>query len=115
MSFDVLFVQRIIRMLLMYFSIVLRSAAWASRVSESASLMITTVNVVSSYNLSKGYRLSTFKSMFCIQIHLLSLRYLLQDLLDDDSVVNANITRLWACISVVGKKRRCANLGVISM
>jgi hypothetical protein len=41
-SLLVLFAQRIIRMFDMYFSIVRRSAAWASRERESASLMITT-------------------------------------------------------------------------
>jgi hypothetical protein len=40
---DVLFVQRMIRILLMYFSIVLLRAACASRVKESASFIITTV------------------------------------------------------------------------
>jgi hypothetical protein len=40
----VLFAQRIIRMLDMYFSIVRRSAACASLDSESASLIITTLN-----------------------------------------------------------------------
>jgi hypothetical protein len=38
----VLFAQRMMRMFDMYFSIVRRSAACASRESESASLMITT-------------------------------------------------------------------------
>ena len=37
-----LFAHRIIRMFDMYFSIVRRKAAWASRDSESASLMMTT-------------------------------------------------------------------------
>ena len=41
----VLFAHRMRRMFDMYFSIVRRSAAWASRVSESASCMITTVYV----------------------------------------------------------------------
>lgn len=42
MSLLVLFAQRMRRMLDMYFSIVRRSAAWASRVSASASWMTTT-------------------------------------------------------------------------
>jgi hypothetical protein len=43
MSLDVELAQRMIRILAMYFSIVRRSAACASRERESASLMITTV------------------------------------------------------------------------
>ena len=45
MSFPVELAQRMRRMLDMYFSMVLRSAAWASRVRLSASLMMTTVLV----------------------------------------------------------------------
>ena len=41
----VLFAQRMMRMLDMYFSIVRRSAAWASRVRVSASLMMTAVEI----------------------------------------------------------------------
>ena len=44
MSLLVLFAQRMMRMFDMYFSIVLRRAAWASRERESASLMITTAD-----------------------------------------------------------------------
>jgi len=46
MSRLVLFAQRMIRMLDMYFSIVRRRAACASRDSESASLIITTETAV---------------------------------------------------------------------
>lgn len=42
MILDVLFAHMIRRMFVMYFSIVRRSAAWASRERESASLMTTT-------------------------------------------------------------------------
>ena len=43
MSFDVLLAQRMTRMFDMYFSMVRRRAACASRDRESASLMTTTV------------------------------------------------------------------------
>lgn len=42
MSRLVVFAQSIIRMFDMYFSIVLRNAAWASLDNESASLIMTT-------------------------------------------------------------------------
>ena len=34
----------------------------------------------------------TFESMFCIQVHLLRLRYLLQNILDHNAIIYANIT-----------------------
>lgn len=72
-----------------YFSIVRRRAACASRDSESASLMMTTMCIVkvsirsfeewSRWDGMRGRQ--TFKSLLCVQIHLLRLRYLLQQLL----------------------------------
>lgn len=50
MSLLVLLAQRMMRMFDMYFSMVRRSAAWASRVSESASLMMTTGGHMSEMN-----------------------------------------------------------------
>lgn len=41
-NLEVLLAHKMILMLVIYFSMVRRSAAWASRLSESASLMMTT-------------------------------------------------------------------------
>lgn len=43
-SLDVLLAQRMMRIFPMYFSMVRRRAAWASRLSESASLIMTTTD-----------------------------------------------------------------------
>ena len=94
-SFDVLFAQRMIRIFVIYFSIVRRRAAWASRESESASLMTTTRNtnkcVINKKSRSKRERRLTFELLFCIQIDLLSLSYLFQDLLDNNTVIYSHI------------------------
>jgi len=82
-SLLVLFAQRMIRMLDMYFSIVRRRAAWASRESESASLIITTAGQTR-YEIQRGIgdisRLrtlkcnkNTFEPLLGIKIDLLGL------------------------------------------
>lgn len=100
MSLLVLLEQRMILMFDMYFSIVRRSAACASRVNESASLIITTVNIVqfqssTPSDQSEEARLEqrTLESLFGVQINLLCLCYLLQDLLDDHSIIYSHITK----------------------
>jgi hypothetical protein len=70
----VLLAQSIIRMFDMYFSIVRRNAAWASRERESASLITTTNKKVRS---TSGYYTTldgTFESMLRVQVYLLRLR-----------------------------------------
>lgn len=73
-SLLVLLAQSIIRMFDMYFSIVRRSAAWASRERESASLITTTnkkVRLTSDYYAMLD---GTFESMLRVQVYLLCLR-----------------------------------------
>jgi hypothetical protein len=71
-------------MLVMYFSIVRRNAACASRVRASASLMITTIAASASYSRSRPTEFvifpgveRTFEALLCIQVDLLRLRNLL--------------------------------------
>ncbi len=51
MSLLVLLAHKMMRMLDMYFSMVRRSAACASRLSESASLIMTTIHAICTKNL----------------------------------------------------------------
>lgn len=90
----VLFAHRIIRMFDMYFSIVRRRAACASRDNVSASLMITTVHtILSRHHVKKRDRKPhTLKPMPRVDIDLLSLGDLLQNFLDDDSVIHSDFT-----------------------
>ena len=84
-------------MLDMYFSIVRRSAACASRVSESASWITTTVQAVTTDELvnaggrNEGGVRHTFEPLLRTKVHLLRLRNFLEDLLDDHSVVVADL------------------------
>lgn len=82
----VLFAHIMRRMLFMYFSIVRRSAACASRVSESASLMITTerLELLHMQNL-------TLELLLGVEVDLLRLSNLLEDILDNDAVVHSNV------------------------
>ena len=109
MSLLVLFAHSMRRMFDMYFSIVRRSAACASRVSESASWMITTVYVymysVASNNIvtlrideggerketqGKRRKRRTLEPLLRVEVDLLGLCDLLQDLLDNYPVVVAD-------------------------
>ena len=124
MSLLVLFAQRMRRMLDMYFSIVRRSAACASRVSESASWITTTVQarttdeLVNAGGRCEGRVRRTFEPLLRVQVHLLRLRNLLEDVLDDHPVVVSYLTTqrhakpvsLFECIWCAG-----THLGVISM
>ena len=91
----VLLAHRMRRMLVMYFSIVRRSAACASRVSESASLMITTTYELRSPPkaslLTRQGRRLTLETLLCVQVHLLRLRNFLQNILYHHAVVHADI------------------------
>ena len=80
MSRLVLLAHRMIRILDMYFSIVRRSAACASRDSESASLIITTARqlVSNAQHQVTLYTVHTFESMLGTQIDLLRLGNFLQ-------------------------------------
>ena len=99
-SLEVLFAQRIMRIFDMYFSMVRRSAAWASRESESASLMTTTKggdhpsasNAQTQVRKTGGANGRTFEPLFGVQVHLLRLRDLLQQILNDDPIVVPDIT-----------------------
>ena len=92
-----LFAQRMIRMLDMYFSIVRRSAAWASRESESASLMMTTVHGSKAKMISQiimhmlKYELTTFETLFRIEVYLLRLSDFLEEFLDDHSIIVTSV------------------------
>ena len=85
------------RMFDMYFSIVRRSAACASRVSESASWITTTVQAVTTDELvnaggrNEGGVRHTFEPLLRTKVHLLRLRNFLEDLLDDHPVVVADL------------------------
>jgi hypothetical protein len=70
----VLLAQRIIRMFDMYFSIVRRSAAWASRDRESASLITTTMLGIRVKREAGGcVGIRTLETLFRTEIHLLCL------------------------------------------
>lgn len=73
-SLLVLLAQSIIRMFDMYFSIVRRSAAWASRERESASLITTTNKKVRLTSDHYATLDGTFESMLRVQVYLLCLR-----------------------------------------
>ena len=113
MSLLVLFAQRMRRMLDMYFSIVRRSAACASRVSESASWITTTVQAVTTDELvnaggrNEGGVRHTFEPLLRTKVHLLRLRDLLEDLLDDDLVVVPDFTGVHGSAAApwVGRER----------
>ena len=121
MSLLVLFAQRMIRMFDMYFSIVRRSAACASRVRVSASLMMTAVcdraqlEYTTEMSTVKATE-RTFEPMSRVHIDLLCLRDLFEELLDDYAVVIADfaihIPRGQQANRSV--RRREAYLGVIS-
>jgi len=70
----VLLAQRIIRMFDMYFSIVRRSAAWASRDRESASLITTTISEIRvKGEAGECVDIRTLEALFRTEIHLLCL------------------------------------------
>ena len=93
----VLFAQRMRRMLDMYFSIVRRSAACASRVSESASWITTTIQartmdeLVNAGGRSEWRVRRTFEPLLRTQIDLLCLCDFLEDFLYDETVIYSDI------------------------
>jgi hypothetical protein len=119
----VLLAHSMIRMLDMYFSIVRRRAACASRDRESASLIITTTYLQWDGCEYSPYRclvyIQTFEPLFGVEINLLSLRYLFKEFLDNNSVEIASLATTAMPISEVFPVRwkivRVTNLGVISM
>jgi hypothetical protein len=78
-------------MLVMYFSIVRRSAAWASRERASASLIITTDYQPLGTDTQLELRGLTLESLFSIQVDLLRLSDLFEDILNDNSIVHSNV------------------------
>jgi hypothetical protein len=94
---EVLFAQRIMRIFDMNFSMVRRSAAWASRESKSASLITTTgrTRLHRHRGTPTVAKLNgrTFEPLLGIQIHLLRLRNLLQQILNHDPIVISDVTR----------------------
>lgn len=113
----VLFAQRIIRMLDMYFSMVLRRAAWASRDSESASLMTTTEKRMRSADQRTKPSSSTnttFETLFRAQIDLLCLCNLFKNLLNNHSIVTSSFTRIYSALHWYMYHMK-TYLGVISM
>ena len=104
MSLLVLLAQRMRRMLDMYFSIVRRRAAWASRVRESASWMTTTAThsggeMIGAKCWDKDKPGRTLELLLRAEVHLLCLRDLLQDLLDDDAVIVSHFASCGSTLS----------------
>jgi len=94
----VLLAQRIIRMFDMYFSMVRRSAAWASRDKESASLITTTISGESRQKKGeKGERVNvrTLEPLFRTEVHLLRLGNFLEEFLNDNSVIIPSFTEVY--------------------
>jgi hypothetical protein len=96
------FAHMMILIFVEYFSMVLRNAAWASRLSWSASLMMTTVVVKQQGHGGEWDPGSpcfiadvrrTFEFLFSIQIDLLGLSNLFEDILDDYPVVYPHIAK----------------------
>ena len=127
MSLLVLFAQRTRRMFDMYFSIVRRSAACASRLSASASWMTTTGGVgrgktAETQRVGAAERGAgrTFEPLPRAQVDLLCLCDLLQDLLDDHPVIRPDLTARpqYPSRSVLAHEKgegHTTHLGVISM
>ena len=111
----------------MYFSIVRRSAACASRLSASASWMTTTGGVgrdkteeTQGAGAGKGGVVRTFEPLPRAQVDLLRLCDLLQDLLDDHPVVRPDLAARpqYPSRSVLAHEKGegyTTHLGVISM
>jgi hypothetical protein len=78
-------------MLVMYFSIVRRSAAWASRERASASLIITTDCQLLGTDTQLGLWQLTLESLFSIQVDLLRLSDFFENILNDNSIVHPNV------------------------
>lgn len=92
---EVLFAQRIMRMFDIYFSMVRRSAAWASRESKSASFITTTREKLLRFQRESPTELDvnghTFEPLFGVEVHLLRLCDLLQQILNHNPVVVPDI------------------------
>ena len=86
-----LLAQRIMRMFDMYFSIVLRRAAWASRERESASLIITTGRFPELISLQRDMK-PTLEPLFRVEVNLLCLSNFFEEFLNDDAVIVSSIT-----------------------
>lgn len=123
MIFEVELAQRIRRRLPMYFSIVRRRADWASRDNASASLMMTTLRERGwSQRVNADARARqklTFELMSRALVHLLRLRNLFEDILNDESVICASITAAYTRYSSADERARDAKrrtyLGVNSI
>ena len=89
---EVLLAQSMMRKLVMYFSMVRRSAACASRESVSASLMMTTVSKIYHKSWTAEELRTTFESLLRTHVDLLSLRNFFEDFLNHYSVIISDFT-----------------------